>query len=233
VSLFRRSFLVPVIAAAIVVAAFSTASATDTVGAVLSPQTATASGSDNSRISVSTGGLSADATASGTTSYVNSNSDATVIGDYLKGYYYDSMLGFFRLDWSANPSNNVRFVASSTKCASGYGYQLGGYAYGAYGGIINFGYSSNINVYYCQSDNKLHGYAYSSDTGFQNFEGVGFSLLGGGAVMGAGFSTGSSDPFFANNSTILLSETPSSITNIQGEKTSSEIGSEVIFYIVK
>lgn len=52
--------------------------------------------------------------------YVNKDSDQTMFGNYLKGHYYDTQLGFFKLDWSTNPANNVRFVASTTKCSSGY-----------------------------------------------------------------------------------------------------------------
>lgn len=155
-----------------------------------------------------------------------------MFGNYLKGYYYDTQLGFFKLDWSANPANNVRFVASTTKCATGYGYALGGYAYGQDGGLIDFDYSSEISVYYCESDQKLHGYAYSVDAGFQSFEGI--SLEAWSGAYKATLMLGE-DPNFVNNSSLLLTEIPPELEalGIQGELQTRTWGIESIFYIVK
>ncbi|MFZ3232599.1 MAG: hypothetical protein WA194_03590 [Patescibacteria group bacterium] len=198
----------------------------------VAPQSATGNGSNGSVIMVGTGGTSADGTATGMVEYVNKDSDQTVFGNYLRGYYYDTQLGFFKLDWSSNPSDNVRFVASTTKCASGYGYALGGYAYGQDGGLIDFDYSSDVSVYYCENDKKLHGYAYSTDAGFQNFEGISLEAWSGG--YRANFALGE-DPNFLNNSTFLLSSIPPELqaTGIQGETQTRSWGVETIFYIVK
>ncbi len=67
-------------------------------------------------------------------------------------------------------NNNVRVISSTDRCATGYGYKLGGFAQGVDAGLINFNYSSDVFVYYCESDSKLHGYAYNEDYGFQSFE---------------------------------------------------------------
>jgi len=42
---------------------------------------------------------------------------------------------------------------------------------------MDFDYNSSIYVYYCESDKKLHGFAYSKALGFQNFEGIGFEII--------------------------------------------------------
>ncbi len=209
----------------------ASAFASDSFSSV-APQSASGSGSNGSVVMVGTGGTSADGTATGMVEYVNKDSDQTMFGNYLRGYYYDTQLGFFKLDWSSNPSDNVRFVASTTKCASGYGYALGGYAYGQDGGLIDFDYSSDISVYYCENDKKLHGYAYSTDAGFQNFEGISLEAWSGG--YRATFVLGE-DPNFLNNSTFLLSSIPPELqaTGIQGETQTRSWGVETIFYIVK
>jgi len=109
--------------------------------------------------------------------YMNKWNNSTVIGNYFTGWYYDSMLGFFRLDWSSDTSENVRIVASTGKCSTWYGYKLWGYAYSESSWFIDFDYNSNVFVYYCESYKELHGYAYSETTGFQNFEWIGFEIV--------------------------------------------------------
>ena len=130
--------------------------ALDVVDTEFSPQVATSSGSSNSQVWFSTGGA-----LTGTTSYINKDNDSDIIGNYFKGYYYDTVLGFFELDWSLDASQNVRIVSSTDKCSSGYGYKVAGYAYSTVAGFIQFDYSSDIYVYYCEVDKKLHGHAYS------------------------------------------------------------------------
>lgn len=212
----------------------ATVSATD-VSSTLAPQSATASGSNGSVIMVGTGGISSDGTASGVVEYVNKDNDQAILGNYLKGYYYDTELGFFKLDWSADTSKNVRFVASTTRCATGYGYSLGGYAYGQDGGLIDFGYSPSASVYYCESDQKLHGHAYSVDAGFQNFEGISLVAWNGSyheLFVGAGTGQNSN---FVNDSTMLVTGIPEELrpTLIQGETMTRSWGAESVFYIVK
>lgn len=147
--------------------------ALDVVGTDFSPQSATSSGSNNSQIWFSTG-----AASTGTTSYMNKNNDSDTIGNYLRGYYYDTQFGFFRLDW--NPTDitqNVRIISSTDKCGTGYGYKFGGYAWSDSAGLIRFDYDTTNFVYYCESDKKLHGWAYSEHIGFQSFEGLSFEVI--------------------------------------------------------
>lgn len=147
--------------------------ALDVVSTDFLPQQTTSSGSNNSTAWFSTG-----AASTGTTSYINKDNDSDTIGNYLRGYYYDTQLGFFRLDWNlTDTTKNVRVISSTDKCGTGYGYKFGGYAYGEAGGYIKFDYNNDIFVYYCESDKKLHGYAYGEHTGFQNFEGLSFEVV--------------------------------------------------------
>jgi hypothetical protein len=94
--------------------------ALDVVDRDIPSQESTQGGSSNSRIWFSTG-----ATSSGTTSYMNKNNDSDTIGNYLRGYYYDTQFGFFRLDWNMqDTTQNVRVVSSTNACSNGYGYKL-------------------------------------------------------------------------------------------------------------
>ncbi len=156
---------------------------------------------------------------------------SATIGNYLQGYYYDSVYGFFKLDWdSTTLVNNVHIVDSTDKCPTGYGYKFGGYAEGVDAGYLNFNYDSSTFVYFCESDQKLHGYAYNSNLWLQNFEGISMSVVSSSTNIPNVFNV--PDPFFSNNSSILLlqnHETPS----LQGDISSSDWGKSVIFYIVK
>jgi hypothetical protein len=62
-------------------------------------------------------------------SYINKGENSSIIGNYFSGYYYDSMLGYFKVDQSPDQSENVRIVGSTGICPSDYGYKLGGYSY--------------------------------------------------------------------------------------------------------
>ena len=114
-----------------------------------------------------------------TTYYVNKNNDYNAIWDYLKGYYYDSVYWYFRLDWSDDLNNNVHFSSKfswdSTKCSSGTWYTLSWFAYSKYYWYINFDYWTW--VYYCVNDNKLHWFAYSDHLWYQSFEGIKFNII--------------------------------------------------------
>lgn len=208
--------------------------AIDVVDTNLSPQSATSSGSNNSKIWFSTGG-----SLSGTTSYINKNNDSDTIGNYLKGYYYDTVLGFFKLDWnSTDTTQNVSILSSTDKCVSGYGYKFWGYAASDTAGYIQFNHDANNFVYYCESDKKLHGWAYSEQIGFQSFEGISFEIV---ALAQNPQSLPSwNDPFFVNNNTkILMGTTTSSnggqnkMNTIQGKWLARKSWQEVFFYIVK
>ncbi len=108
--------------------------------------------------------------------YVNKWENSSVIHNYFTGVYYDTRFWDFRVDWSSNEIQNVRIVASTGKCANGYGYQLWGYAKSDMVWFVDFDYNTDIFVYYCLSDQKLHWYAYSDQVGFQNFEGISFPI---------------------------------------------------------
>lgn len=111
------------------------------------------------------------------TKYVNKLSDSSIIGNYFSGYYYDSVLWFFKLDWSDNINKNVRIIDSTSKCSSWYGYKLWGFAKSDYYGFMDFDYNSDIFVYYCEFDKSLHWYAYTKYNWFQVFDWIGFEIL--------------------------------------------------------
>lgn len=137
--------------------------------------TATASGSSNSFVSIVS-----DTASPGwvrEAKYWNRGNNSTIIDNYFTGYYFDSIYGFFKLDWSVNPGENVRIISSSSACPSGYGYKIWGYAQSQYFGFIDFDYNSSVYVYYCEVDKKMHGYAYSESLWFQSFEGIGFEII--------------------------------------------------------
>jgi hypothetical protein len=93
--------------------------ALDILGTNFPSQGSTSPGSNNSTVWFSTGSSS-----SGTTSYWNKNNDSDTIGNYLRGYYYDTQFGFFLLDWNTDSIKNVHIIGSTDKCGSGYGYKF-------------------------------------------------------------------------------------------------------------
>lgn len=109
--------------------------------------------------------------------YWNLGNNSTVIGNYFRGWYYDSVFWFFQLDWSTDSENNVHVIGSTSACSTWYGYKLWGYAYSSYYWFIDFNYSGNIFVYYCVEDGALHGYAYNSHIWFQDFEWIWFEII--------------------------------------------------------
>ncbi len=171
----------------VVAVSFATwAFALDSLVAGIATQSATGTGSNGSTVWVSTGTTSTGGQY--LTEYVNRDDDSATVGNYLRGYYYDTVYGFFRLDWdSADPSNNVRVSDSTDRCGNGYGYRFDGFARGIDAGFLDFGYDDSTFVYYCESDGLLHGYAYSPDSGFQNFEGISVTLSAFGSISGTGF----------------------------------------------
>ena len=104
--------------------------------------------------------------SSGLTEYINTNGDATDIGNRFGGYYVDTIYGPFRLDWSSNATKNVSIVASTPSCPQGFGYLLGG-SVRSEGGPASlasaFGYISlstpGSKVYYCPATGQLYGRA--------------------------------------------------------------------------
>lgn len=100
--------------------------ASDATGAITSPrlmvppQKAAGVGSNHSKLSIPSTALT----------YIDKNDDSLLPGDYFTGRYYDSALGYFRMDWSADVSRNVKVVAplSSSQrtalCNGLQGYRL-------------------------------------------------------------------------------------------------------------
>ena len=139
--------------------------AVDTLWESFSVQTSTWKGSSNSYISVDEN-----------LEYYNLWDNSTVIGNYFTGSYYDDIFGHFQVDWSNNTWENVKIVSSTTACTIGYGYKLWWYSYSEYYGFIDFDFDNNTFVYYCLDDGQLHGYGYSEELWFQNFEGIVFDI---------------------------------------------------------
>lgn len=181
-------------------------------GLDIDPQFVTSSGSNNSHIYFSTGG-----TASGTTSYINKDNDSDTIGNYFQGYYYDTQFGFFKLDWNTgDTSQNVHVVSTTDKC-SGVGYKFAGYAQSDSAGYIKFDHDATNFVYYCTSDKKLHGWAYSEHLGFQSFEGITFEIIA--LADNPQSLTSTSDPFFVNNKSLILMNFPTTSNSLTGTTT--------------
>jgi hypothetical protein len=214
--------------------------ATDSISRYFPTSSASTLWTSASLISFSTWGNSADGTLSGGTSYYNLNNDTQSVGNYLSGVYYDSNYGYFQLHWdNTTPENNVRVTSVSTKCGVGnYGFDLWGYAKSIdiWGdnnlvGLIKFDYSPDINVYYCDNDKKLHGYAYSEMTWFQSFEWISFEIWAIPDIVNP--LTPRNDPYFANNNSVLVTEFTPSFNSVQSDINSTEAGKESLFYIVK
>ena len=111
------------------------------------------------------------------TYYVNPNNNSSIIWNYFKWYYYDSVYWFFKLDWNSSwNSNNVRIVNSTDKC-DWYWYKLGWYAYSENFWFIDFSYNNTYFVYYCVNDKELHWYAYLENIWFQSFEWIWFEIV--------------------------------------------------------
>lgn len=172
-------------------------------------------------------------------SYINKGGNSSIIGNYFTGYYYDSVLGYFEVDKSSSESENVRITWSTWECSTWYGYKLWGYAYSDAFGYIDFDYDSNNFVYYCVSDESLHGYAYSTILWFQNFEGIDFDINVTPLILPEE-PTGTG--IFVNDTTEILDETPevTEIDNssfdydsIQNDLLEFDGKYESLFYIIK
>ncbi len=111
------------------------------------------------------------------TYYINNEDNSSIIWNYFKWYYYDSIYWFFKLDWnSIDKYQNVRIVNSTDKC-SWYWYKLGWYAYSENFWFVDFSYDDDNFVYYCVGDKKLYWYAYLESIWFQNFEWIWFEII--------------------------------------------------------
>ena len=164
--------------------------------------------------------------------YWNDGNNSTIIWNYFRGYYYDSIFWFFELDWSTDPSENVSIIWSTSACGSSYGYKLWWYAYSEYFGFMDFDYSDSIFVYYCEWDKVLHWYSYSKNLWFQNFEGIAFEIVSSVSTLAENTSTG----IFVNDTTnINIDEFWSWNLNsrVWADLIQLEDDKESIFYIIK
>ena len=109
--------------------------------------------------------------------YVNKGNNSSVIWNYFKWYYFDSLFWYFRLDWSTNLRDNVRIVDSTSKCSTGYWYRLDWKAKWWLSWYIDFWYNKDTFVYYCLNDNKLYGRAYQKYIWFQDFDWIALEVL--------------------------------------------------------
>ena len=186
-------------------------------------QVATENGSNGSNISIIAGEEVA---------YWNAGNNSTVIGNYFKWYYHDSVFWYFKLDWSTDSSENVNITKSTSACSTWYGYKLGWYAYSEYFWFMDFDYNSNIFVYYCVDDNELHGHAYNDNIWFQNFEGIVFDVLPNVGTITENTSTG---VFVNDNTKINFPNFWDGNINsyISGDMIQLEDDKESIFYIIK
>jgi len=108
--------------------------------------------------------------------YMNRWNNSSVIWNYFEGFYYDSILGYFELDWSNNLNENVRIISSTWICSGSYGYKLWWYAYSPAYWYMDFDYNDDTFVYYCEEDRFLRWHAYNVFSWFQNFEGIAFDI---------------------------------------------------------
>ncbi len=207
----------------VVIASFGTVYAADYFSSSIGSQISSGVWSNNSNVST---------IAWEEPGYWNSWDNSTIIWNYFRGYYYDSVFWFFKLDWSTDNWENVSIVWSTTACGSSYGYKLWWYAYSEYFWFIDFDYNNNIFVYYCEWDKTLHGHAYSKTLWFQNFEWIGFEIVSSVSTLAVTTSTG----IFVNDTTDINlpnfwdgninSSVWSDLIQIEDEK-------ESIFYIIK
>lgn len=200
----------------------------DIISQIIPDDTAEAVGSNGSIIQTGTG--------TSEVAYVNKGNNSTIIGNYFQWYYYDSLMWFFRLDWSSDITENVRIIGSTGACPSWYGYKLGGYAYSETAGFIDFDYNSSIFVYYCEVDKELHWFAYSEMVWFQNFEGIGFEIIPNIGTIAELTSTGVfvNDTTSINDIVVYTGATSNYDYNIiGGDVVNLDATEESIFYIIK
>ena len=95
-------------------------------------------------------------------------------------------------------------------------------------------------MYYCLGDKRLHGYSYSEDLWFQNFEGIEFEIeVSSDIIADEPVWTGA----FVNDDTEILSEEIPNSGNadnsnftthtIQSDIIEFDIKKESLFYIIK
>lgn len=146
---------------------------------------------------------------SGKTEYVNIGENSSIIGNELRGFYFDEFFGLYEFQ-------NLRFADSTTRCSVGYGYQLSGNAVSEFAGSIDLS-----DLYYCVDTQSLHGDAFRSISGTQAFEWIIFILDSG---VTTGVDVGNS--IFVNDTTDINDIRKELEKNFDSSK-----GSQ--FYIIK
>lgn len=165
--------------------------------------------------------------------YVNNKDNSSIIWNYFKWYYYDSVYWYFKLDWSTDSSENVKIVWSTTACSTGYGYKLWWKAYSEMSGYIDFNYNSNTFVYYCLDDWKLHWKAYWQYIWYQDFEWIDISLVVDVVSL---VEKVSNTDIFQNDTTNVdntNSLTPEELQSLWWNIIQFDERKESIFYIIK
>lgn len=195
---------------------------------LLDTQSATLVWSNNSMVD-----FSKNWSASGTY-YVNKWDNSDIVWDFLKGFYYNSLYGFFELNRSTDESKNVKIISSTDACNSWYGYKLGWYAKSETVWLIDFDYNNWVFVYYCMDDGKLHWKAFSEVIGYQNFEWLSFDIL---PSFSSTVLNSSTDSMFVNNTTTIFLNEKTTVSNKSSpsiaKKEAINYGEESIFYIWK
>ena len=114
------------------------------------------------------------------TQYINTNGDATTIGNRLGWYYIDMLYGPFVFDWGIDTNLEAHISGSTPLCSQWFGYKFSWFvrSLGNAGSnvsplwYIRLDNPQDDGVYYCESDGMLHGFAYSDHLGRINFEGI-------------------------------------------------------------
>lgn len=166
--------------------------------------------------------------------YVNDENNSTIIKNYFKGYYYDNLYWYFKLDWSNDKTKNVKIIWSTDKCNTWYWYKLWWKAYNEFVWYIDFDYDLNNFVYFCSIDWKLHWKAYSKIIWFQNFEWIDIQIV---VEVESLFEKITN--YIFNNDTTEIEQNTYNINNEQNLNTfwwdliQTETVKESIFYIIK
>lgn len=169
------------------------------------------------------------------TKYINKDNNSDIIWDFLSGYYYNTLFGFFKLDWSTDKQKNVRIIGSTSKCWQWYWYKFSWYAKSDTAGLIDFDYNENTFVYYCLKDKKLYWKAYSHTIWYQIFDGISLEIL---PNFNSQIINTNSDKIFINNTTTIFSNNiittnTNKNLNVSWETQSVKYWQEAIFYIWK
>lgn len=144
------------------------------------------------------------------TQYINTNGDATTIGNRLGWYYIDTLYGPFVFDWGIDTNLEAHISGSTPLCSQWFGYKFSWFvrSLGNAGSnvsplwYIRLDNPQDDGVYYCESDGMLHGFAYSDHLGRINFEGIrlerSYTTFSSTLTLGANLSYNNSSNLLVN-----------------------------------